>query len=175
MQRLPVFRLPKPTRMTLNLAPMVDVLMCLIIFFLLASKLVSAEHFPVKLPWAVAAREVEAHDLGARVTINVRRADGSDQRAEYVVVDWNGRDIAERVLQPGELTGLLRSRAARAAVEKQQLRCVVRADEDVQYQHVETVLRACGLANLANVVFSVNKGSEPDGAPFRPGGATEGE
>jgi biopolymer transport protein ExbD len=169
-----VFRLPKPTRMTLNLAPMVDVLMCLIIFFLLASKLVSAEHFPVKLPWAVAAREVETHDLGARVTINVRRADGADERAEYVVVDWNGRDVAERVLQPGELAALLRGRAQRAATEKQQLRCVIRADEDVQYQHVETVLRACGLAKVANIVFSVNKGGEPEAVSPRPGTAMEG-
>jgi biopolymer transport protein ExbD len=160
--------------MSLNLAPMVDVLMCLIIFFLLASKLVSAEHFPVKLPWAVAAREVETRDLGARVTINVRRADGSDERAEYVVVDWNGRDIAERVLQPGELGSLLRSRAARAAGQSQQLRCVIRADEDVQYQHVESVLRACGLAKVANIVFSVNKGSEPDSVSLRPGGAAGG-
>jgi biopolymer transport protein ExbD len=161
---LSLFRLPKPTSMTLNLAPMVDVLMCLIIFFLLASKLVTAEHFPVKLPWAVAAREVETHDLGARVTINVRRADGADEHAEYVVVDWNGRDIAERVLQPGELVGLLRSRAARAAAENQPVRCVIRADEDVQYQHVETVLRACGLAKVGNIVFSVNKGSQPEAA-----------
>jgi biopolymer transport protein ExbD len=160
--------------MTLNLAPMVDVLMCLIIFFLLASKLVSAEHYPVKLPWAVAAREVETHDLGARVTINVRRAEASDERAEYVVVDWNGRDIAERVLQPGELTALLRSRAARAAAENQQLRCVIRADEDVQYQHVETVLRACGLAKVGKIVFSVNKGSAPEAVSAATGGTAEG-
>jgi biopolymer transport protein ExbD len=159
---MPVFRPPKPTSMSLNLAPMVDVLMCLIIFFLLASKLVSAEHFPVKLPWAIAAREVETQDLGARVTINVRRADGTDERAEYVVVDWDGRQIAERVLQPGQLLDLLQSRAARAAAENQQLRCVIRADEDVQYQHVESVLRACGLARIANIVFSVNKGSGPE-------------
>src|SRR5690606_38234353 len=34
-------RIPKPANMTLNLAPMVDVMMCLIIFFLLGSRLVA--------------------------------------------------------------------------------------------------------------------------------------
>ena len=157
-----MFRPPQPASMFLNLAPMVDVLMCLIIFFLLASKLVSAEHYPVELPWAVAAREVESQDLGARVTINVRRAaDGSDDRAEYVVVDWDGRRVIERVLKTDEIEALLRTRAARAAAQQQEIRCVVRADQDVQYQHVEMVLRACGVTKISNIVFSANKGREP--------------
>jgi len=136
---------------------MVDVLMCLIIFFLLASKLVSAEHFPVNLPWAMAAKEVESRELGARVTINVRKAGASDESAEYVVVDWDGQQIVERLLQPEDMEALLRSRAQRAGATGQEPRCVIRADQDVQYQHVEVVLRACGKANVAHVVFSANK------------------
>lgn len=154
-------RPPKPVRMTLNLAPMVDVMMCLIIFFLLASKMVAAEHHPVDLPWAIAARNVEANELGTRVTITVRRARGGDDQAEYVVVDWNGERVVERVLQPGEVDALLQARAARATHENQKLRCVVRADRMVMYKHVETVLRACGLAQIRDVVFSANAGNDP--------------
>jgi biopolymer transport protein ExbD len=154
-------RPPKPVRMTLNLAPMVDVLMCLIIFFLLASKMVAAEHYAVDLPWAVAARNVDASDLGPRVTITVRRARGGDDEAEYVVADWDGTQIVERVLVPGEVEALLQARAGRAAHEGQKLRCVVRADRLVMYKHVEVVLRACGLAQIRDVVFSAIAGSEP--------------
>ena len=147
--------------MTLNLAPMVDVMMCLIIFFLLASKLVDAEHFPVNLPWAEAAKEIESHELSGRVTINVRKVQDDDAVAEYVVVDWDGENIIERVLAPENIESLLRTRAVQAAKEKQEVCCVIRADQDVQYQHVETVLRACGLADVSNIVFSANKGSGP--------------
>jgi len=154
-------RPPKPVRMTLNLAPMVDVLMCLIIFFLLASKMVAAEHYAVDLPWAIAARNVEASDLGTRVTITVRRARGGDDQAEYVVADWDGTRIIERVLAPGDVEALLQARAARASHEGHKLRCVVRADRLVMYKHVEVVLRACGLAQIRDVVFSANAGSEP--------------
>jgi biopolymer transport protein ExbD len=147
--------------MTLNLAPMVDVMMCLIIFFLLASKMVAAEHYPVELPWAVAAKEVEPGDLGTRVTITVRRSTQGEDPAEYVVADWNGQQIVERVLQPDEVESLLQARAARAARENQKLRCVIRADRMVMYQHVEVVLRGCGLAKISDVVFTANAGSEP--------------
>jgi biopolymer transport protein ExbD len=149
--------------MTLNLAPMVDVMMCLIIFFLLAAKLVSAEQYPVALPWAQAADEVKAGELGARATINVRRAAGRDDVAEYVVVDWDGRQIVERVLSRDEIETFLQRRRQAARDARDVLRCVIRADRDVQYQHVEVVLRAAALAGIERITFSVNAGSDPEG------------
>lgn len=148
--------------MILNLAPMVDVMMCLIIFFLLAARMVAAEHHPVDLPWAQAAKEVEPGDLGTRVTITVRRAHDGDDQAEYVVADWDGEQIVERVLAPTDVERLLQARAARAARAGQKPRCVIRADRLVMYKHVEVVLRACGLAQIRDVVFSANAGSEPE-------------
>ncbi len=152
---------PKPVNMTLNLAPMVDVMMCLIIFFLLASKLVEQERYAVKPAWAVAANEVKPGELGTRVTITVRRAGESDEQAEYVVVDWDGQQIKERVLAPDDVQGLLAVRKQRAEADGQKLRCVINADRMVTYQHVEVVLRACGLAKISDIVFMANKGLEP--------------
>lgn len=156
-----MFRPPKPANMTLNLAPMVDVMMCLIIFFLLAARMVAAEQYPVNLPWAEAADVVESSELGARVTITVRQAGPNGDQAEYVVVDWDGQQIVERVLAPGDVETLLQSRAARARQDSGKLRCVIRADEGVMYQHVEVVLRGCGLAKISDVVFSARKGTDP--------------
>ncbi len=147
--------------MTLNLAPMVDVMMCLIIFFLLASKMVSAQ-YRIEPPWAVAAKEVEGSNLGNRVTITVGRSPQNENEPAYVVTDWDGKQIVDRILQPDELDGLIRTRAARATAEGQQLRCVIRADQLVKYQHVEAVLRACGLAKVKDVVFTANKGVAPN-------------
>ena len=156
------FRPPKPVGMTLNLAPMVDVMMCLIIFFLLASKLVDAQHRPLNLPYAQAASEVGRSELGPRVVINVRPMAEDFLRAEYVVEGWDGRNITERVLEPDEIAGYLQIRADRAKERNTDLRCVIRADEDVAYGHVEVVLRGCGLAKIAKVVFSARPGKEPE-------------
>ena len=140
-----LFRPPKPVAMTLNLAPMVDVMMCLIIFFLLASKIVDAEHFPLDLPFARAALEVDRGELGRRVVINVRPAPDDPLRAEYVVQAWDGSNLTERLLAPDEIADYLQSRARAAGRFGEDLRCVIRADRDIAYGHVETVLRGCGL------------------------------
>jgi biopolymer transport protein ExbD len=157
-----LFRPPKPVGMTLNLAPMVDVMMCLIIFFLLASKLVDAQHRPLNLPYARAALEVGRGELGPRVVINVRPSDDDPLRAEYIVEAWDGQNITERILQPDEITEYLQARADRAAALNTDLRCVIRADQNVAYGHVEVVLRGCGLAKIAKVVFSARAGQEPE-------------
>jgi biopolymer transport protein ExbD len=156
-----LFRPPKPVGMTLNLAPMVDVMMCLIIFFLLASKLVDAQHRPLNLPYAQAAREVSRGELKTRVVINIRPSAADPLRAEYVVEGWDGRRITEHILEPGEIPAYLQACADRAGRDTE-LRCVIRADEDVAYGHVEVVLRGCGLAKIAKVVFSARAGEEPE-------------
>lgn len=157
-----LFRPPKPVGMTLNLAPMVDVMMCLIIFFLLASKLVDAQHRPLNLPYARAALEVGRGELGRRVVINVRPSDDDPLRAEYIVEAWDGQNITERILQPDEIRGYLQARADQVPAADDGLRCVIRADQDVAYGHVEVVLRGCGLAKIGKVVFSARAGVEPE-------------
>lgn len=150
--------------MTLNLAPMVDVMMCLIVFFLLASKL-ATEHFPVQLPWALSAKVVDQSALGDPVTITVRPAPEGGESAEYVMTDWDGRQIVERRLLPQDVEMRLKARAALARKANQTPRCVIRADREVMYQDVEVVLRACGLAGISKIVFPARMGEEPeDGA-----------
>ncbi len=95
-----LFRPPKPVAMTLNLAPMVDVMMCLIIFFLLASKLVDAQHRPLNLPYAQAALEVKRSELGPRVVINVRPRADDPLRAEYVVEAGTGAPLPNARSRP---------------------------------------------------------------------------
>ncbi len=152
--------------MELNLAPMVDVMMCLIIFFMLASAMVSAENRPLNLPWALAAKELEKHELGNRVVINVRPAAQNPEATEYVVVRLEpsgAGDMAlvERVLTAGDVEPFLKASAARAAGAKDELRCVIRGDRDVMYKDIEVVLRGCGMAKIAKIVFSAQEGTEP--------------
>jgi biopolymer transport protein ExbD len=163
-----LFRPPKPAGMILNLAPMVDVMMCLIIFFLLASKLVDAQHRPLNLPYAKAATEIERGELGRRVVINVQARQDDPLRADYIVEAWDGTKITERRLEPDEIEEYLRTRAeaARSTVAgdvNDGIRCVIRADQNVCYAHVEVVLRGCGLAKIAKVTFSARAGDEPEG------------
>jgi len=159
-------RAPRAISMTLNLAPMVDVMMCLIIFFILASKIVSAQHRGPQLAYATAAQEIDRSDLGRRVVVNIRPADDG-LGAEYVLNAWDGQDIVERVLASDEIPGYLQKRQTMAfeSGDPDPIRCVIRADRDCAYGDVEIVLRACGLAKISKIVFSANSGQDPEPIP----------
>lgn len=159
------FRPPRPLSMTLNLAPLVDVMMCLIIFFLLASKLVSAQNRPLRLPYARSAELLDPSELGSRIVVNVRASSADPLRAEYITQGWDGRNIVDLLVAPEELAPLLASRKAQAESRGDSLRCVIRAEKTLAAGHVETVMRACGLAKVAHVVFAANAGDEPEPRP----------
>ncbi|RMF85372.1 MAG: biopolymer transporter ExbD [Planctomycetota bacterium] len=156
-------RLPHPINATVNLAPMVDVMMCLIIFFLLGSRLVAEQYRRIDLAHAASAREIERDRLGARVVVNIRPAADDPLVAEYVVHAWNGERIAEIVFDEAGVADFLRQRAAQLRETVGEARCVVRADREVPYGRVETVLRACGSAGISNVYLSARTGREQEG------------
>jgi biopolymer transport protein ExbD len=157
-----MFRPPKPASMTLNLAPMVDVMMCLIIFFLLASTMVARENFAMDLPFAVTAAEKSKDELGNRVVINVLHGEERGvEETRYAVVQWTGTQVAEVMLAPGDVEQFVADRARAARERGKELTCVIRADEDAWYADVEVVLRAAGKAQIADVVFAANRGTGP--------------
>lgn len=162
-----MFRMPKPAAMDLNLAPMVDVMMCLIIFFLIASEIVSAENLKkLVLPDAAAAETVDKSELGWRVTINVLPgSEDGGTPAEYVVGEWDGQQVVQRERTPEELDELLAAHAKRAEQAGQQLRCVIRADREARYAEVEVVMRAAAKAKIANLVFAAEKVSAEEAGP----------
>lgn len=140
-------RPPPATPISLNLAPMVDVMMCLLIFFMLATRMVQQEHSRIDLPQAQAAREVERQSLGNRVVVNVRRGDGgSPDSVEYLL-----RDQAKP----------LREVIAKLAEEHRadpEVNCVIRADRDIPFEHVETILGECAGLGVRNITLAALRG-----------------
>lgn len=152
-------RPPKPVSLTLNLAPMVDVMMCLIVFFLLAARIVDAELRPIELPWAKSAASGVSAEGGSRIVINVQVT--GENSVSYLITGWDGRDITDLSLKAEELAPLLTMKARDAAARQDEIRCVIRADREAAFSHVESVLRACGVAHIARVAFAANSGEPP--------------
>ncbi len=162
MSALP--RAPQPRSLTLNLAPMVDVMMCLIVFFLLATKLVSYSNRPLRLPWAQEARTAPTGGAGTYV-INVRPLDDTGDNVEYVTTGWAGEAVAEITVPAERLTDNLAAAKAEATRRGETLRCVIRADQRAKYAAIETVLMACGRAQVAEIAFGAQIGADPEPAP----------
>ena len=122
----------------IQLAPLVDVLLLLLIFFLLTWNAARNENeLDVKVPKASAAKEKSA-PVGD-VVVNVK-ADGN------VVVN-------RRTLSSAELTDLLKSLVQLNSEQA----VIVRGDEAGAYKNIIGVLNICTEAGITNVAFATAK------------------
>src|SRR4249919_884077 len=127
-----------PQHPGIQLAPLVDVLLLLLIFFLLTWNAARNENeLDVKVPKASAAQEKSA-PIGD-VIVNVK-ADGS------VVVN-------RRSLSGSDLTTLLKGLVALNPDQA----VVIRGDEAGAYKNIVNVLNVCSLAGVTNVAFATAK------------------
>ncbi len=122
----------------IQLAPLVDVLMLLLIFFLLTWNAARNENeLDVKVPKATSAKEKSA-PLGD-VVVNVK-SDGN------VIVN-------RRTLSGQELSDLLKNLVQLDAEQA----VVIRGDETGAYKNVVGVLNICSEAGVTNVAFATAK------------------
>lgn len=141
-----VRRPPQPTALTLNLAPMVDVMMCLLIFFMLATKMVERENVRIDLPAAATAQDAASTEFGNRVVIGI-------------VADEQGEPAYQYRGEPASLDDVARRLKAAGSIDPE-LNCVIRADRALEYRHIEVVMRACAEANIRRITFAAAQREE---------------
>jgi biopolymer transport protein ExbD len=122
----------------IQLAPLVDVLLLLLLFFLMTWNAARNENeLDVKVPKASAAKE-KAAPIGD-VVVNVK-SDGN------VVVN-------RRTLSAAELSELLRNLVQLNTEQA----VVIRGDEAGAYKNIVSVLNICSEAGVTNVAFATAK------------------
>ncbi len=134
---------PRPTSVKLNLAPLVDVTMCLLVFFMLAARMVERENSRIDLPLARSARNAEKQDLGHRFVVNVRDAALTGGSGAIYLMDQTPVPLSEITRRLAE------QRKAHADVN-----CIIRAERDLPYRYVQALMVACGQAGVQKVTFS---------------------
>jgi biopolymer transport protein ExbD len=121
-----------------QLAPMIDVIMFLLCFFLLTWNLARYEQdLEVKVP--VAKNGKEPARLPGEVIINLR-SDGTVEleRATLTLVQLQEKLMAISQVYPDQAV-------------------ILRGSENVAYKHVVEVLDACRAAKLTNIAFATNR------------------
>jgi len=122
----------------IQLAPLVDVLMLLLIFFLLTWNAARTENeLDIKVPKAAAAKEKTA-PIGD-VVVNVK-ADGT-------------MTVNKRALTGPELTELLKG----VVQSYPDQAVIIRGDESGAYKNIVGVLNICTEAGVTNVAFATAK------------------
>jgi len=120
----------------INVTPMIDVVMVLIVFFLLVGKLAAERYAPVDLP---ASRAGAPPDRGDALVINVVPAPGGTS----LVID--GVELSVESVE---------SVVRRTRAEHPQRPVRVRADRSLAYGAVRPVIEACRRAGVSSVALA---------------------
>lgn len=127
-----------PERITFQIAPMVDILLFLLVFFILTWNFSRNEaELDVKVPAAQEGKE--SRRPAGEVILNVKK-DGA------IVMN-------RRPMSPDELLETL-TRIGKLYPDQA---VVLRGDENVDYRYVVDVLDICRAANIWNVAFATSK------------------
>jgi biopolymer transport protein ExbD len=135
------------------MAPMIDVVFLLIIFFVLVSTFASAERVPMELPDPDASQAKNVK-LTNRVIINVQPADPA-------ATDGAGVSYSLGAVHVDSL-GEISERLARYSREVPNLKVVIRADRRLRYGAVREVMEVVaenGIENM-NIVAHVGDAGE---------------
>jgi biopolymer transport protein ExbD len=131
----------EPRVLGFMIAPMVDILLVILVFFIVTWNFALAENeLDVRVPSATKANEPQPY-VG-QVVINVK-ADGT------IVVNRQTKSPAELLDQLKRLAQLYPDQAV-----------IVRGDEAVDYKHIVEVLDICRQADIWNVAFATGRAEQ---------------
>ena len=133
-----------------QIAPMIDVLLVLLIFFMSITSTQVQKFKPVPLP--VAPHGLKRDMMRNEAIVNVKW-DAAKEKATYGI---ESKDYTE-IKQVTEQLALMRKASAATPVKgpNPEFRVVIRGDKDVNALSINQVLNAAGEAGIADVSFAV--------------------
>jgi len=129
----------------INMAPMIDMVFLLLIFFMVASHLTALERVPVLLP--VADKAVVPKEARGRQLITLR---AEDEAKEEAVIYMNLQAVA----LPKFAEEIQKMQEA-----DENLQVYLRADRFVKHRHVKAVMKACADAGINDIIFGTFESS----------------
>jgi biopolymer transport protein ExbD len=126
-----------------QIAPMIDILLVLLVFFMsISSTQVLQTNQKVRLPVAKEGKEMRPKEKGV-IIVNVL---------------WNSLNNLGSLEVDGKPFAVAQDLTPMIQQEVQKLpdcRVLIRADKDVKYDYLRSVLKAAGQGGITNVTFSV--------------------
>jgi len=164
-------RMPDVKEGNVNVTPLIDIVMCLIIFFMLVAKIGVDTGADQAIVIPTSFQGLEIQDMGNTLTLNVRPIAGSDQPMVSALVGGIVEEL--RLVDPvsGEKPLLatlkkfrfgkdLKPGGANESADNPEFKVIIRGDESMGYQFLEPVLITCAEARVKNVNFNTKRASQ---------------
>lgn len=123
----------------INMAPMIDMVFLLLIFFMVASHLTALERIPVPLPVADKARVPDEARDRQMITILATDDAGKEARIFMNLQEVSLSEFRDTIRQLAETDG--------------NFKVYLRADRRVRHRHIKAVMDACAEAGITGIIF----------------------
>jgi biopolymer transport protein ExbD len=138
-----------------NVTPLIDVVMCLIIFYMLVAKIGvdTGKEKAITLPTSLMG--IKLNDLGSTVTLNVLKPPFGDEPLITTMHPLTGETLTLKIISDGkrELANVLKQVRGNNA----EFKVIIRADQDLDYRFLQPVLLSCAEAKVKNVNFATRE------------------
>jgi biopolymer transport protein ExbD len=142
-----------------NVTPLIDVVMCLIIFFMLVAKIGISSGIDDKIDAPTTYLGRSAIDLGNSLALNLYSKPGTDE--PQILVDLKGERQKELRLQEnkgGKLVHPLQEVLRDMKKERgEQFNVIINAEKGMRYAQIQLVLQECAAAQVSNLNFATKK------------------
>jgi biopolymer transport protein ExbD len=140
-----------------NVTPLIDIVMCLIIFFMLVAKIGVSDGSDKTIDIPVSTWGKELKDHGNMLTLNVRQLSADSDPLITAMVDGGkgGKPTEVPLVQSNRKPLLEVLKKLRAGNDK--FGVIIRGDKDMSYQALIPVLTTCMEANVKNFDLNTSK------------------
>lgn len=143
-------KMPASHDMHPNVTPLIDIVMCLIIFYMLVAKIGVATGADKDIQLPFSQQGIKISDFGNTVTLNIGR---------------NGEEVVVTALNPstGQVVPLPIAQGARQPLrdflkllkgQNDEFKVIMRGDQDLDYRFLQPVLETCALTKVKSVNFA---------------------
>ena len=153
-------RMPQIKEGGVNVTPLIDIVMCLIIFFMLITRIGVATGADSKIDPPETILGLPIEEMGNTLTLNVRGGPRLEEPIVTALLDKATREPREIkvVQQRGNVRDKPLERVLTAFQQSNpKAQVIILGEKDLQYHLLEQVLISCANARITNVNFQTKK------------------
>jgi len=156
-------QMPDMKEGNVNVTPLIDIVMCLIIFFMLVARIGvdTGADASIRIPSSVMGIDIK--DLGNTVTLNISEtAAHKDEPEVSLLHPKTGQKVTVGITDTAPSGELVRPLEDLLTAWRKNLgpecKVIIRADQDLNYRLLEPVLITCAKAKVKDVNFATRRG-----------------
>ena len=135
-----------------NVTPLIDIVMCLIIFYMLVAKIGVNMGHDAKIELPTSLLGITLKDLGNTVTLNVARPPSGDEPLVTMLDPSSGQMVDLKIIDGTKRP--LQTFLKKLKGENAEFKVIIRGDQNLEYRYLEPVLITCSEAAVKNVNFA---------------------